>query len=180
MVKNKIFCEVKNFYQIIPLIPFRRTKGVRFDIAPVDLIPRIDGIDRVLHDKGALSPSEVAGVKRPWYMHTHQRDYLMVLQGRRFTDIYNIEYKKMESFEVASDYIKRGDEFLYEGPAMLVWDFNVFHRIRSADEGSASLNFAYRSPGFDIKTNFNIYELDREKGIFKLLRQGFLDQEAVR
>jgi hypothetical protein len=59
---------------------------------------------------------------------------------------------------------------------MLVWPCHVFHRIQSSVQGSASLNFAVRMPGIDMKTNFNIYDLDTEANTYRLLRSGFLDQ----
>lgn len=111
----EIFDEVKGLYKIIPLISFRRTEGVRFDILTTDTIPHVDAVDRVLHDKGALSPGTVGGVKRPWYMHTHQEDYLMVLQGIRSIDIYNPEHAKVENFEVTAQYIKKNGEMFYDG-----------------------------------------------------------------
>jgi hypothetical protein len=51
-----VFAEIKDFYRIIPLKPLRRTPGVLFDNVPMQSLPRIDAIDRVLHEKGAVSP----------------------------------------------------------------------------------------------------------------------------
>jgi len=60
---------------------------------------------------------------------------------------------------------------------MLVWPCGVFHRIVSCPEqGSASVNFAVRYEGFNIRTNFNIYDLDTESGKYKVIREGHLDQ----
>lgn len=171
-----IFKEVKNFYQIVPLKEFRRTKGVAFDIVPMSFMPRIDGIDRVIHDHGATSPGKTEGVERPWYMHPAQSDNLIVLTGTRYVDIYTKEHGKVESFEVSANLVKQGGDVIYEGPVMLVWSTGVFHRIKSGQNGSASLNFAVRYEGFDIRTNFNIYDLNTETGDFKLLREGHLDQ----
>ena len=80
-------------YRIIPLRMLRRTPGVHFDeMVPSD-IPKIDGIDRVIHAANSISPGPVqtdtVSVKRPWYMHPGQDDNLMVLQGTRYIDIYN-------------------------------------------------------------------------------------------
>ena len=61
---DKIFEEVKGLYKIIPLKPFRRTPGVFFDIVPCDILLRIDGIDRVIHNGGAISPGQVGAVER--------------------------------------------------------------------------------------------------------------------
>lgn len=169
--------EVPGFYKVIRLKQFRKTEGVSFDILPIDALPRIDGIDRVIHSYNAVSPGLIGDVERPWYMHPGQDDYLMVLSGIRYVDIYNPDYGKIESFEVTADSVKRGDEIIYDGPVMLVWPKGVFHRIRSAEKGSASLNFAIRYDDFDIKTNFSIYDLNTDTGEYKVIREGHLDQK---
>ena len=171
-----IFDEVKGLYKVIPLKPFRRTPGVSFDITPPGIIPRVDGIDRVLHENGAISPGAVGDVARPWYMHSYQEDYLLVLQGIRYTEIYTPQHGKVERFEVAPQYIKKNSELFFDGPAMLVWPCHVFHRIRSCESGSASINFAVRSKEFDIETNFSIYDVNIATGEYKVIREGHLDQ----
>ncbi|MBU0730383.1 MAG: hypothetical protein KKE17_14670 [Proteobacteria bacterium] len=168
--------EIPGLYRIIPLVPFRRTPNVYFDIVPMQAIPGINAIDRVIHEKGAVSPGPVGDIPRPWYMHPHQDDNLMVLHGIRHVDIYTKKHGKIESFVVSANRIEKDDRILFDGPAMLVWPRGVFHRIRSAEGGSASLNFAVHYEGFDIKTNFNIYNLDTETGKFKTLREGYRDQ----
>jgi hypothetical protein len=168
--------EVAGFYRIIELKAFRRTEGVSFDIMPMELLPHIEGIDRVVHKRFALSPGSVGDVERPWYMHTYQEDNLLVLHGSRSVDIYTMKYDRVESFVVEPERIIHNGEVVYEGPAMLVWPTGVFHRITSGEEGSASLNFAVRLEGFDIRTNFNVYDLDIEHGKSTLLRAGYLDQ----
>ncbi len=176
MNKGEIFQELDGLYKIVPLKPLRRTPGVFFDIVPQITMPHIDGLDRVLHDGGSLSPGPVGEVARPWYMHPHQEDNLIVLHGTRYVDIYTKEHGRVESFVVTPYLVQHGEEVVFDGPAMLVWPRNVFHRIRSADTGSASLNFAVRYEGFDLRTNFNIYDLDPSTGEYRLLREGYLDQ----
>jgi hypothetical protein len=56
----------------------RRTQGVKFDeMVPSD-IPKISGIDRVIHGPNSISPGPVEDIsvpiKRPWYMHPGQDD----------------------------------------------------------------------------------------------------------
>ena len=169
--------EVKGLYRIITLNEIRRTEKVKFDTLDLSLIPRADGFDRVIHEPGALSPGAVGNVERPWYMHQHQEDNLMVLYGTRYIDVFTHEHGIVESFTVTADKVCRGDRVCYTGAAMLVWARNVFHRIRSCPEkGSASVNFAVRFKGFDIRTNFNIYELDTITGKYCVIREGHLDQ----
>lgn len=168
--------EVKNLYRIIELKPFRKTEGVIFDLFPMDSITHIDSIDRVLHDHSAVSPGPVGSVSRPWYMHPHQDDNLLVLHGRREVDIYNKTHGKVEHFTVYPDKIFKNGKLLYDGGALLVWPAGVFHRIVSGEDGSASINLAVHHEGFDIRTNFNIYDLNTASGEFHLIREGYKDQ----
>jgi hypothetical protein len=168
--------EVEGFYRIIELEMFRRTEGVKFDIFPMEFLPRIDGIDRVMHASDALSPGTIGDVHRPWYMHPEQEDNLLVLQGTRTVDIYTLEHKQVLTFVVEPDRILKDGKVIYDGPAILVWPTKVFHRITSGKNGSASLNFAVRKPGINMKTNFNIYDLDTTANTYKLIRAGYLDQ----
>jgi hypothetical protein len=175
-MNDYIIDEVTGFYRVIALAPFRRTPGVAFDIFPMEFLPKIDGIDRVMHARDAVSPGPVEGVERPWYMHPQQEDNLIVLSGVRTVDIYTLEHRLLLTFVVEPDRIVKNGQLLYDGPAMLVWPCHVFHRIRSGVRGSASLNFAVRMPDIDMKTNFNIYDLDIVANTYRLLRSGFLDQ----
>ena len=78
---------MSTLYRLIPLRALRRTNGVKFDeMVPSD-IPKIHGIDRVIHKPNSISPGPVDNIKRPWYMHPGQDDNLMVLQGTRYIDI---------------------------------------------------------------------------------------------
>ncbi|HAP42541.1 MAG: hypothetical protein A2087_13910 [Spirochaetes bacterium GWD1_61_31] len=175
-MKKHIIDEVDGFYRVIELVPFRHTKGVEFDILPMSFLPKIDGIDRVLHEVDALSPGSIDGIERPWYMHPEQEDNLIVLHGVRTVDIYTLEHRQPLTFVVEPDRILKDGRLLYKGPAMLVWPRRVFHRIKSGAQGSASLNFAVRAPGIDMKTNFNIYDLNLAANSFRMIRAGYLDQ----
>lgn len=163
-------------YRLIPLRTLRRTAGVLFDeIVPSD-IPKIDGIDRVIHKANGVSPGPCEGVIRPWYMHPGQDDNLMVLQGERFIDIYCPVQKKKNSFIVTPDKVYKNDKLYCNQPAMVVWPAGIFHRIISGSEGSISVNFATRTSEFDLATNFNIYDLNTETGEYHVIRDGALDQ----
>lgn len=173
----EIIDEVAGVYRIFPLQPLRRTPGTHFDLVPMSALPRIDALDRVIHERGANSPGRVGDVERPWYMHPHQDDNLIVLHGIRYVDLYTVAHGKIESFVVTPHRIERDEAVIVDGPAMLVWPRNVFHRVVSCEkDGSASVNFAVHHEGFDIRTNFNIYDLDPAAGKYRVLREGFLDQ----
>ncbi len=179
MTATRVAQHIDGLYTIIPLKIFRRTAGVSFDCLSVKDLPRIDAIDRVLHVGGAVSPGPVGEVERPWYMHPHQADNLMVLSGERHIEIYTQQYGRVVKADVTADKVVIDGELAYDGPGMLVWPCNVFHRIRSCPQkGSASVNFAVHSEGFNIRTNFNIYDLNTETGEYRVLREGHLDQSA--
>ena len=168
--------EVSGFYKVIRLKEFRRTQGVSFDIMVESMLPKIDSIDRVIHQSDAISPGSVNTILRPWYMHTQQDDHLLVLYGKREVELYSPQYGKIEKFVVTPDYIEQNGERILEGGGLVAWSTNVFHRIRSGKEGSASLNLATHHEAFDYQTNFNIYDLNTETGAYELLREGFKDQ----
>ena len=167
---------MSSLYRLIPLRALRRTTGVKFDeMVPSD-IPKIHGIDRVIHGPNSISPGPVDNIKRPWYMHPGQDDNLMVLQGERYIDVYEPKSKQSASFIVSPDKIYKNDKLYYDGPAMIVWPAGVFHRIISGDEGSISVNFATRTKNFNLDDNFNIYGLNKYSGESVLLRDGSDDQ----
>ena len=167
-------------YRLIPMRILRRTTGVKFDeMVPSD-IPTINGIDRVIHAPNSISPGPVEDctppVKRPWYMHPGQDDNLMVVQGTRYVDIYDPTKKQKASFVVTPDKIYKNNKLYYDGPAMILWPAGIYHRIISGDEGSISINFSTRTDNFDLKTNFNVYDLCVMTGKSTLLKDGEEDQ----
>lgn len=171
-------------YRLIPLRNLRRTTGVKFDeIVPSD-IPKIDGIDRVIHGPNSISPGpiedSVPAVKRPWYMHPGQDDNLMVLQGTRYIDIFCPKKRERATFIITPDKVYKNDKLYYDGPAMVVWPAGIFHRIITGEEGSISVNFASRTKNFDLSTNFNIYDLNVYSGEYRLLRDGSEDQPDLK
>jgi hypothetical protein len=171
--------EIPGLFEVIRFTPLRRTAKVVFDLLPIHAISRIDAIDRVMHGPGAFSPGSVGEVARPWYMHPHQADHLLVLHGTREVEIYTPAHGKIERFIAEPDRIEMNGELLHDGPTALVWPRGVFHRVLSGKLGSASLNLATHYEGFDISTNFNVYDLDPETGRFECVRAGHLDQGAM-
>lgn len=169
--------EIKDFYKVIKLKEFRKTEGVNFDIMVKSMIPKVDALDRVIHQNGAKSPGAVGDVEEAWYMHPHQEDNLFVLHGTRYIELYTPKHGKVERFTITPDYIEHNGEVILEGGGLITWTTDVFHRIVSGENGSASINLATHHEGFDIKTNFNIYDLNVETGEYTLLREGYKDQK---
>lgn len=172
----KIIEEIHDLYRVIPLNIFRRTPGVFFDNVPTKAFPNIGAIDRVIHMSRASSPGPVGSIRRPWYMHPHQDDNLIVLHGTRYVELYTRKHGKIENFAVTAELIKMGDRVVYEGAAILCWPRAVFHRVTSLEEGSSAINFAVHHKGLDIRTNFNVYDVNAETGEFRVIREAHLDQ----
>lgn len=166
---------------IRPLPPLRSTPNVEFNVVPV--LDGLDSIDRVRHHPGAYSPSVANSDERPWYMHPDQEDNLLVCEGKRVVELYTKEHGLVR-FEVTPDRLLQCESgrsecrIIYQGPHIFGWPQDVFHRVHSP-EGSVSINFARHLPGFDMSTNFNIYELNVETGEYAVLREGHLDQPFV-
>lgn len=177
MKNYEIIKEEKDFYKIISLKVLRQTPGVIFDIVPLNAIDSIDGIDRVIHQRAAISPGSVGSCKRPWYMHPHQQDHLLVLSGARHIELYCLKTKKLVTVTISPYAVSMDNVVVSESPAILSWSTYVFHRIISDEHsGSASINIASRFSGFDIRTNFNIFDLDTATGSYSVIREGHLDQ----
>jgi len=169
--------EIEGLYRIIRLKILRKTEGVDFDIVPILKISKIAAVDRVIHRSGALSPGSVGDVERPWYMHPHQEDHLLVMHGARLMELYSKTHPRVVRFLVTPDGIQKDGKPVTDGPAMLAWPTHVFHRIESDRVlGSASLNFAARLPGYDVTTNFDIFDLNPGTGESKVIRKGAEDQ----
>ncbi len=168
---------VDGLYRATRLRTFRKTAGVLFDAVPMGGFASIQAIDRVLHDRGAYSPGSVEGVERPWYMHAGQEDNLVVLAGFRDVELYRDG--RLVRFRVTPERIEKDGVLLADRAAMLSWPTYVFHRIISSPEkGSASINLAVRHPWFNLRTEFNIYDLDLETGRSRIAREGYLDQSG--
>jgi len=164
---------------LIPLKLFRKTNKVQFDIIP-DVVEGLSSVDRVVHGKGAISPTieHKKDDEIHWYMHPNQSDNLLVVEGKRLIELYNEEHGRVEHYEVTKDYIKHNGILIHEGAAILGWPTHVFHRVISPD-GSTSINFAKHFDGFDPKTNFNIWDLKVETGEHECAREGHMDENFL-
>ena len=115
----------------ISLIALRETPSVHFHNFPPELTKEISAIDRVEHGVGAYSPTAKNQPElRAWYMHPHQEDNILVLCGQRNIELYSAEHGKIEEFEVTPHFIKHNGKTIFDGPALLGWTTNVFHRVK--------------------------------------------------
>jgi hypothetical protein len=177
MSRDEILRQEAGFFKITALKTYRRTAGVLFDAVPMEHFSSIQAIDRVLHDRGAYSPGTVGATERPWYWHQGQEDNLIVLAGFRDIDLFRDG--RLVHFRLTPHRLEMDGSVFFDRPAMLSWSARVYHRIVSSPEkGSASINIAIRGADFDLKTNFDIFDLDPITGLARLIRAGILDQSG--
>jgi len=175
----KTVFEVPGLFKAVPLKLYRKTKGVLFDMIPIEDLGPLAAIDRVLHDHGAFSPGSVGPVERPWYFHQDQEDNLVVLAGFRDVELFSPTVGPAVHLRISAERIEKDGVLLLDEPVRLSWPTRVFHRIISSSEkGSASINIAIRNAGFDIRTNFSIYDLDLRTGESRIIREGHFDQSG--
>jgi len=171
---ERIIQKKDGFWHILPSEILRKTDKVDFDSVPVH--EKTLNIERVAHQPGALSPGKIGEVECPWYMHPHQEDNLMTIVGVRKVELFNPNTKEYGLFEVSADWIKLDNKIIFEGFGVLGWCTGIFHR-NSSSEGSVSMNLGVRFDGFNIDTEFNIYDIDMETRKVKFLQKGSIGQK---
>jgi hypothetical protein len=171
--KEKII--IKYLASVTPLDSFRKTPEVNF-LKLDDVIKKVKAVNYIFHEPGAKSPQIDNNKGLFWYMHTRQKDNLIVHCGYRIVELYSKRHGKKEIFEISKDYVKLNGKIIHHGPAILSWPPLVFHRI-SSPEGSISTNYAYHYQQFSRKNNFNIYDLDISNGNYRVIRQASLDEK---
>ncbi|MCD5380928.1 hypothetical protein LR004_03280 [Candidatus Gracilibacteria bacterium] len=178
LLSTDVTDKVKGLFHIIPFKLLRHTDSVDFHSIPY--LDHVNAMERVIHEDGAKSPGKVGEVEEGWYMHAHQEDNLRTVSGVRHVELFHPFFSKgnIEKFEISKDYIKHNGKIVCDGPGILGWPTGVYHR-NSSTRTSSSLNLGIRFDGFDVDTEFNIYDVDVEKGEVHMIREGSLDQPAA-
>ena len=171
--KESIVVSEPGIWYIIPIKKLRETTSVEFDAFP--LFKEINWIDIVTHEPGAYSPTLPDWDHDVWYMHPWQEDNLITLCGNRVVELYNLNTRSIEVFEISHERIKLNWKLIHEGPAILGWNIDIFHRNHSP-KWSVSQNFAVRDNNFNIDTEFSIYKLNTNTWEYEVAREGKLDQ----
>ena len=87
------------------------------------------------------------------------------------------EHDRDPRFTVRPTEVLRGGERVCHGSSLLVWPAGAFHRVISdAVLGSASINLAVHHEGFDLRYEFDIYDVDVDTGTYRVIREGHEDQ----
>ena len=176
--EENIISKKEWLFHIIPFTLLRHTESVDFHSIPY--VDHINAMERVIHWDWAKSPWRVWEVLEAWYMHAHQEDNLVTISWVRHVELYHPVFSdgKIEKFEISKDYIKHNWKIICDGAWLLWWPTGVYHR-NSSIKTSSSLNLWIRFDGFDVETEFNIYNVDIANWKVSMLRKGSLDQPTV-
>lgn len=123
----------------VPIHLFRETPQVSFFDASV---PHSNGSDVVVHHGAATSPPDDDSFEQ-YYLHRHQTDHNLVLQGVRHFTLLNPAWS--QPHHVVQ---------LVRAMGALAIPVGTYHRSVSDAGGSLVLNQAVRDPEFDFATEF--------------------------
>lgn len=131
-------------FELISYNKFRDTPSVKFyDVT----IENSNARDLVVHTGPAVSPPNDSHGYWKFYMHKHQEDNLLALQGGRTFYLVNFDWEEPY-------HIVRCEQ---DGPILRI-PVGTFHRSVSDADGSIVMNQAIRDEKFDVTTEFTPYQ----------------------
>ena len=135
-------------FELIPYQRFRDTPAVRFfDVTVGDSNAR----DLVVHAGPAVSPPDDSSTGAwQFYLHPHQEDNLLAVQGGRTFYLVNFQW----SYPFHMVRLESGGDILRIPPG-------TFHRSISDEEGSVVLNQAVREQNACVSREFRVYNSGR-------------------
>ena len=138
--------------KFVPVNIFRETPEVTFLDASVK---GSNGSDVVIHRGGATSPPNLNGFEQ-YYVHHHQIDNNLVLQGDRIFTILNPLWDEPHHIV----YLQR-----FMGALQI--PIGSFHRSISGKNGSIVINQAIRDEQFETSTEFNPINIENKGDLKK-------------
>ena len=123
----------------VPIHVFRETPAVTFFDASVE---GSNGTDVVAHHGAAISPPDDEHGEQ-YYVHRHQIDHNLVLEGSRVYTLINPQWDQPHHVI-----------HLIRAMGALQIPIGTFHRSVSAESGSVVLNQSIRDSAFDFATEF--------------------------
>ena len=123
----------------IPIHVFRETPAVTFFDASVE---GSNGTDVVAHHGAAISPPDDLNGEQ-YYVHQHQIDHNLVLEGGRIYTLLNPQWDQPHHVI-----------HLIRAMGALQIPIGTFQRSVSAESGSVVLNQSIRDQAFDFATEF--------------------------
>ncbi len=136
--------------KFVPIKVFRETPQVSFFDAG---IRNSNGSDVVIHHGNAISPPNDGDFKQ-YYVHRHQIDHNLVIEGSRIFTLINPEWDEPH-------------HIIYLNRAMgaLQIPIGTFHRSISNNDGSIVLNQAIRDEKFNPENEFSPVSLRERKDL---------------
>jgi len=140
-------------FEMIPYQKFRDTPAVRFfDIT----VPTSNARDLVVHSGPAISPPDDPETGAwQFYLHPHQEDNLLAMQGGRTFFLVNLGWNY--PFHIVR--LEMGGDILRIPPG-------TFHRSVSDPDGSLVLNQAVREEGASVVREFRVYNSSKIPRLF--------------
>ena len=135
-------------FELIPYQRFRDTPAVRFfEVTIADSNAR----ELVVHSGPAISPPDHSETGAwQFYLHPHQEDNLLAVQGGR--TFYLVNFRWNYPFHIVR--LEAGGDILRIPPG-------TFHRSISDEEGSVVMNQAVREPEASVAREFRVYNSGR-------------------
>ena len=134
----------------VPVNIFRETPEVTFLDASVK---SSNGSDVVIHRGGATSPPDLNGFEQ-YYVHHHQIDNNLVLEGDRIFTLLNPLWDEPHHIV-----------YLHRFMGALQIPIGTFHRSISGKDGSIVINQAIRDEQFEAIKEFNPISIEKRKDL---------------
>ena len=134
----------------VPVNIFRETPEVTFLDASVK---DSNGSDVVIHRGGATSPPDLNGIEQ-YYVHQHQIDNNLVIQGNRVFTLLNPIWDEPNHII-----------YLHRVMGALQIPIGTFHRSISCKQGSIVINQAIRDEQFEPSTEFDPISIEKRKDL---------------
>ena len=138
--------------QFVPVNIFRETASVTFLDASVN---GSNGSDVVIHRGGATSPPDLNGFEQ-YYVHDHQTDNNLVLEGDRTFTLLNPLWDEPHHII-----------YLNRSMGALQIPIGTFHKSISGKNGSVVINQAIRDEQFDSSREFDPINIKNRADIQK-------------
>ena len=136
--------------KFLPIHIFRETPQVLFFDAGVE---GANGSDVVIHHDNAISPPN-DGEYEQYYVHQHQIDHNLVVNGSRIFNLLNPEWDEPHHII-----------YLNQAMGALQIPIGTFHRSISNNDGSIVLNQAVRDENFNPEKEFTPISLRERKDL---------------
>lgn len=93
--------------------------------------------------------------KENWYANIYERNNLLILSGERQLDLWCKKLNQKVSLLITEDQIFKNGRLYYGCPAVISWDGDIYHKLKTKENKSISINFT--------ENNYYIEEMEENK-----------------